>query len=576
MNNARRENKQFRIVAAFAVALVALSFSLTAPALAQSCTDSWTGADGNNQWNDPNNWSTGSVPGSSDSACVLLSGAAVNQTNNQDSVANLTLGSTDSFTLSNVPNTNNGFFVDGTFIVNNGQIIIPYNPSNQTGTNLALTSGGNVTLSGTGSIVITNGSGITGAGPGGTLVNQSTITGGGGIENDMALNNQSTGIINANVSGVPLIVGRIGSSTNTGLLEATGGGQLVMGSLLLNNVGGTIQASGANSYVLLEGEGAGGENFTGGTWTTANGGLIQVVDSTVLLDGTNGNTITNSGTIQVVDGAVHPGANIQGTINNTGSIQLLSKGSQFGINIPSGQTFTLSGSGSLTMGDGTSNAYNNNNNISGTGIFANQQLLQGTGSINNLGGFTNTGTVNANIPVGTNGLQLVIYRTGTTSNTGTLEATKGGGLFMQTVGIDNQGGTVKAVGKGSYVNLNAMTLSGGKISDSGGGVIYSEQGAIIDGATDGPVTITGAIQIPVSGNNGGGQFQGAVTNNGTIQGIGSGITNTGSIGTTNSGGITNSTSATIKMENAKYQFSLDVGRFPNMEKTLITIRAEDK
>ena len=516
MNNVGRHNKQFHIIVALVAALVALSFSLTAPALAQSCTDTWTGSDGNNEWSDPNNWSTGSVPGPNDSACVLLNGAAVNQYNNQDSVANLTLGSTDSFTLSNVPNTNNGFFVDGTFIVNNGQIIIPYNPSNQTGTNLALTSGGDVTLSGTGAIVITNGSGITGAGPGGTLVNQSTIMGGGWIQNGMALNNQSSGVINANVSGVPFLVGRIGNSTNTGLLEATGGGQLVMGSLTLNNVGGTIEASGANSYVQLEGEGAGGENFTGGTWTTANGGVVQIIDATVLLDGTNGNTITNSGTMQLVDGAPHPGGYFQGSFNNTGAIQILSKGSQFGINIPSGQTFTLSGSGSLTMGDGTSNAYNNNNTISGN-IFVNQQLVQGTGAIQHLNGFTNTGTVNANIPVGTNGLQLAIYSTGTSSNTGTLEATKGGGLFMQSETINNKGGTVKAVGKNSYVNLNAMTLSGGKISTSGGGLIYSEQGAIIDGATEGPVTSTATILIPVAGNNGGGQFQGAITNNGTIQ-----------------------------------------------------------
>jgi hypothetical protein len=107
-----------------------------------------------------------------------------------------------------------------------------------------------------------------------------------------------------------------GVSSNAGLLEATKGGQLVMGSLTLNNVGGTIKASGKNSYVLLGGAGEGGENFTGGTWTTADGGVIQVVDYTALFDGTNGNTITNSGTMQLVDGAPHPGGNFQGTFNN--------------------------------------------------------------------------------------------------------------------------------------------------------------------------------------------------------------------------------------------------------------------
>jgi hypothetical protein len=517
MNYVGQQSKQFHMVAVFAVALVALSFGLTAPAVAQSCTDSWTGADGNNEWSDPNNWSTGSVPGSSDTACVLLNGAAVNQYNNQDSVANLAIGSTDSFTLSNVPNTNNGFFVDGTFIINNGQIVIPYTTSNQTGTNLALTSGGNVTLSGTGSIVISSGSGISGAGPGGTLVNQSTITGAGNIENDITLNNTSSGVVNANQSSTPLYVGRfLAAGTNAGLMEATGGGQLVIGSIDLNNVGGTLSASGTGSSVTFAGQGEGGQTITGGTFTTSSGGVIYTDNSTTL-DGTNGNTITNAGTLILPAVGNNPGSSFQGAFNNTGSIQILSNASSgVGLNIPAGQTFTLSGSGSLTMGDGTSNAYNNNNSISGN-IFVNQQLVQGTGAIQHLNGFTNTGTVNANIPVGTNGLQLTIYSTGTTSNTGTLEATKGGGLFIQGEAINNKGGTVKAVGKNSYVNLNGMTLSGGKISSSGGGVIYNEGGALIDGATEGAVTSTATILVPAVGNNANGNFQGAVTNNGTIQ-----------------------------------------------------------
>ena len=78
-----------------------------------------------------------------------------------------------------------------------------------------------------------------------------------------------------------------------------------------------------------------------------------MVDGSALLDGTNGNTITNTGTMALVDGAPHPGGNFQGTFINNGTIQILSKGGSVGVNIPGGQTFTLTGSGSLTMGDGT-------------------------------------------------------------------------------------------------------------------------------------------------------------------------------------------------------------------------------
>ncbi|HEX8816144.1 MAG TPA: hypothetical protein VF753_11635 [Terriglobales bacterium] len=513
---ARRQTISLNILALTFAVIAALW--LAVPSLsAQSCTDTWTGADGNGAWNDGNNWSTHSVPGQNDAACIQLSKAAV-MFNANDTIAGLTLGSSDSLTIPSVTNASPSLNISGTSIVNNGSIVLSA-PVSFGAVAVTLSNSKTTTLSGKGTFTLnTTSLGTDALGGSALLKNESTINGAGSL--DMTVNNTSSGVINGTVPGFQLVFGRNqgqGASTNTGLIEATGGGQLAMGSLTLNNVGGTIMASGTNSQVQLEGEGQGGETFTGGTWTTANGGAIQVVDQSVLLDGTNGNTITNSGTMQWVDGASHPGGFVQGTINNTGIIQVLSQGNGVGIGIPSGQTFTLSGSGNLTMGDGTSNAYNNQPYISGSGIFANQQLLQGTGSINNLGGFTNSGTIDANIPPGTNGLQLVIYRDGTTSNTGTLEATKGGALFIQALAINNKGGSVKAIGKGSYVNLNGMTLSGGKISSSSGGVIYGEQGAVIDGATVGAVTNTASFLIPATGNNQGTSFQGAITNNGTVQ-----------------------------------------------------------
>jgi hypothetical protein len=349
-------------------------------------------------------------------------------------------------------------------------------------------------------------------------LNKSTIQGGGGF--DMTFSNATAGVINANESGVQLVVGRNqnqGASTNTGLMEATDGGQLAMGSLTLNNVGGTIKASGKNSYVQLEGEGQGGETFTGGTWTTVNGGAIQVVDSSALLDGTNGNTITNSGTMQLVDGAPHPGGNFQGTINNTGTIGILSKGNAVGLNIPGGETFTLTGTGNLTMGDGTANAYNNQDYISGATL-VNQQLIQGTGGIENLTGFTNSGTINANIPTGANNLQLVLGRAGASTNTGTIEASNGGVLVIGSTTINNVGGTIAASGTGSNVSLvgslgtSGLTITGGTLDGSGGGVIYGQGGSLLDGTTS-TVNNGGTTII----NNQDLQAQGTLNNSGTIQ-----------------------------------------------------------
>src|SRR5580704_10035737 len=508
-----QEEKWLRRFVLFVAAIVALSLAAATPAVAQ-CTDSWTGAGGNSNWSNGANWSNGMEPGNSDSVCIQKSGAAV-VLDVADGVADLTLGSSDSLTFPAVTNTNNGLNISGSSLTNSGQIILS-TPVSFGATSLGFSSSGTVTLSGRGTITL-NANSFGGDSIGGSakLLNQSTIQGAGGF--DMTFNNAKAGVINANESGVQLVVGRNqgqGASTNTGLMEATNGGQLAMGSLTLNNVGGTIKASGKNSYVQLEGEGQGGETFTGGTWTTANGGVIQVVDGSALLDGTNGNTITNSGTMALVDGAPHPGGNFQGTMMNNGTLQILSKGNGVGLGIPGGQTFTLTGTGSLTMGDGTSNAYNNQDYISGA-TFVNQQTVSGTGGILNLTGFTNSGIINANVPTGTNNLQLQLGRAGASTNTGTIEASNGGVLVIGSTTINNVGGTIESVGANSVVTTNGMTISGGTLSASGRGVFNDTQGTLLDGTTN-PVVVDGTLSIPPVGSNPGVAMQGTIKNTGTI------------------------------------------------------------
>ncbi|HSY99851.1 MAG TPA: hypothetical protein VK788_10160 [Terriglobales bacterium] len=517
MNRVRSQEKCFRRFVLLVAAMVAVSLAGATPALAQ-CTDSWTGGGGNDNWSNGANWSNGKEPGNTDNVCITLSGAAVLLDVN-GGIADLNMGGSDSLTLPTVTNASPSLNITGSSIANSGQIILSA-PVQFGSTLLSLSSTGTVTLSGRGTITLNaNSFGSDSIGGNGVLLNRSTIQGGGAI--DMTLDNASGGVINANESGVQLVVGRNQSkaSTNTGLLEATNGGQLAMGSLTLNNVGGTIKAAGKNSYVQLEGEFQGGETFTGGTWTTANGGAIQVVDTTALLDGTNGNTITNSGTMQLVDGAPHPGGNFQGTLMNTGTLQILSRGSGMGLNIPGGQTFTLTGTGNLTMGDGTNNAYNNQNYISG-GTFVNQQTVTGTGGILNLTGFTNSGTINANVPTGTNNLQLQLGRAGASTNTGTIEASNGGVLVVGSTTINNKGGTFEAAGTGSYVALvgslgtSGLTISGGTYTSSGGGVIYGGGGTTIDGTTD-AVTNSGTFIVNDGGNNI--NVQGTLKNTGTIE-----------------------------------------------------------
>ncbi len=521
MNYVRQQEERSYKFVLFVAALILLSLAGATSAVAQQCTDSWTGAGGDSNWSNGANWSNGMEPGNTDAVCIQKSGAAV-LLDVGDTIADLAVASGDSLTIPNVTNASPNLSIDGSSITNAGQIVLSPPVSFGT-TSLNLSSSGTVTLSGRGTITL-NANSFGGDSIGGSakLLNKSTIEGGGGF--DMTFSNATAGVINANESGVQLVVGRNqnqGASTNTGLMEATDGGQLAMGSLTLNNVGGTIRASGKNSYVQLEGEGQGGETFTGGTWTTANGGVIQVVDSTALLDGTNGNTITNSGTMQLVDGAPHPGGNFQGTMNNKGTLQILSKGNGVGLNIPGGQTFTVTGSGSLTMGDGTANAYNNQDYISGA-TFVNQQIVQGTGAILNLTSFSNSGTINANVPTGTNNLQLVLGRAGASTNTGTIEASNGGVLVIGSTTINNVGGTIESVGANSNVSLvgslgtSGLTISGGSYTTSGGGIIYGYGGTTFDGTTN-PVTNSGTFVIPYVGNPPNINAGGTLKNTGTIQ-----------------------------------------------------------
>jgi len=490
-----------------------LCLASTLPAAAQ-CTDSWTGSAGDNNWGTSANWSTGKVPGNSDSACIQTGGAGVSL-NVNGGVATLTLGSSDILTIPTVTNASPSLNIVGSLFSNSGQLILAP-PVSFGSAVLTFNSGGAVTLSGPGTIIMNSNSfGSSAIGGNASLLNMSTIQGAGSF--DMTFNNSSAGVINGNEPGFQLVIGRnqgLGASSNTGVIEATNGGQIAMGSLTINNVGGTIQAVGTGSSVSLVNEGQGGQTITGGTFTTSSGGVIYAGNSTTM-DGTNGNTITNKGTLAVSE--PQGGSSFQGTVNNSGTLQILPTANGVVLTIPSGQTLTLMGTGNVTMGDGTSNAYNNKGGWGG-GTLVNQQTIQGTGTILNLTSFTNSGTIDANIPVGPNSLVLQLGRAGASTNTGTLEATNGGVLQIGSTTINNVGGTISASGTGSSVQLvgslgtSGLTITGGTYNGSGGGLIYGEGGSLLDGTTS-TVTNIGAMAL-ISGDL---QVQGTMMNAGNIQ-----------------------------------------------------------
>ncbi len=406
-------------------------------------------------------------------------------------------------------------YINGS-IINQGTIAVNaltagtvlYVPSGETAT---LTGGGFVKLSSTGSDTATF------EGFQGTLINtNNTIEGNGFIG---STNNHLTfinnGIVDANVTGGVLYVSTSSTpsapTTNTGAFEATNGGILGI-QTIVDNQNGTILSSGIGSQVLLT---SNGTTIQGGTLnTTVDGTMGSAGGTSDTLDGSTHGAITNLGTFTVNDNS---NVNIVGTIVNQGTISIASVNNGATLNIPSGDTATLTGGGTVvlsTTGMGTANLngfqgtlINTNNTIEGEGII---------GSTNNHLTFINNGIVDANVTGGVLFVSTSSTPSAPTTNTGAFEATNGGILGIQTI-VDNQNGTILSSGAGSQVLLtsNGATIQGGTLNTTVGGTMGSAGGTsdTLDGSTYGAITNLGTFTV---NDNSFVYVNGSIINKGTI------------------------------------------------------------
>ena len=407
-----------------------------------------------------------------------------------------------------IPNNDGLAFGAGT-ITNKGTINLQSSGNNTqlviTGGNVTLTGSGNVTMSGnTDNSISVGTSGL-------TLTNvNNTISGAGEIGNStgMLFVNQTSGIVDA--SGGTLTINPFdsstttGSTTNTGLLEATAGGVLQLENTV-TNTGGTILATGTSggmtptaSTVELN-----AVSITGGTLTSSSGGVIESINVwSSSLPTLTGVTISSGSTLDIPnnDGLAF-GA---GTITNNGTINLQSTGNNTELVI-AGST-TLSGTGTVTMSNGADNI------ITGGGTFTNGETIQGGGDIGN-GDLTlvNNGTIDAN-----QATALTINPNGGTTNTNTMEATAGGTLHLLDYTINNNGGTILATGTGSVVTLDAVSISGGTLTSSSGGIFESVDTWSGSLPTLTGLTISSGSTLDIPNNDGLAFGAGTITNNGTI------------------------------------------------------------
>jgi len=457
--------------------------------------DNWNGGGGaNNNWSDNSNWSNGAPSGQS--VVIGLTTAATVEDDNA-SITALTLShSGDSVGLAN----NTTLTVSGN-ISNAGTISL-----NSGGNNTALDIGANLTLSGAGSVVLGTGGPnfITGA-SGTILTNASTISGGGGGSSDTVGNGNlvlaNTGTINANVSAANLYVSPGGASTNTGTLEATGGGQLVLNASSWTQSGAGKISAGTGSDVVL----VNGVSVTGGILTSTGTGFVA--------SGANQNvTLSNLTIAGTYDAQNNSTTYLSGTITNNGTINLQSAGNNTNLNLTANTTFA--GTGSVVLGTGGPNF------INGTAgdVLTNKETITGVGNIGE-GNLTlaNIGTINANIsPTVSTGALTLQPGTGGMTNIGTLEATNGGSLSFDGGAVTNTGGIIKAVGADTKGNAstvylgNSVSITGGTLTTSGAGVIdnAANQYAYLTNVTNnGTYNVLNNAETVISG---------TITNNGTI------------------------------------------------------------
>ena len=438
-------------------------------------------------------------------------------------------------TIFDLPNDYVVNFGAGT-ITNNGTINMQ-----SSGSGTWILVAGSTTLAGSGTVNMTNNASNEIFG-GGTLTNNETIQGGGTIgNNNLTLINTKTIDATGTITLDPN-----GGTTNTGTLEATAGGTLILDDAI-NNTGGTILATGTGSTVELS-----SVSITGGTLTSSSGGVFE----SVLTSGSTPsltNVTISAGTILNTpnDDVITFDA---GTITNKGTINLESSGSGTWIQING--AVTLAGTGKVVM------SANANNAILGTGTLTNDSTIEGEGNIGN-GQIVvnNEGTIEAN-ETGTHTPSTLFIDTttgGFTNNVGTKQGTLSvstkntidiegafnnynsstgeltGGIYKVTGTLEFNAGTLGIVTNDANITLTSAT---GKILNTNESDASALSG-FNDNASGGTFTVDSTTFTT------GGNF----TNSGTL-GVGSGAKF--AVGASGADSLTNFNSGTSTLTGGTY------------------------
>lgn len=436
-------------------------------------------------------------------------------------------------------------------IANSGVINVA--GARQTGnqTNLIIDSAG-VTLTGAGSINLVPGvpsqhgvgtSAIVGASGGGSVLTNmnNTLTGYGDIgQYGLTLINKAAGVINANAAAA-LTLDASSTTTNAGLIEATGAGGLVAAGAITNS--GTLLAKGGTLAITGALTNLAGSTLNGGVFEADANSTLSFTATTQIV--TDNATLILSGATSVIQGSA-PLESTLTSIRKAGTLEILG-----GRNWSS--SVGLSNAGALILGGGafTTASLTNIGRISGFGVLATTLTNTGTitvqshstlslagGRLTNLSGSTLTGGV---YNVATKGVLQLANNVSIVTLSATIDLTGAGATVQSlntatstqvslaaTLATIGSGGSLQITGADSFATANTLTnggmigLGGGTLSVAGlinsgsvggtgeviaSGALVNQAGGVIDGAGPGVLTLTAT---------------GAVTNAGTLEATGAG------------------------------------------------------
>ena len=403
---------------------------------------------------------------------IEADGGTINITHDHSSVINENLVEAINGGTINITNINNGDISGGgnagTQKADGGTINVHGGAANLSGGTIEAINGGTFDIFNGG---LNNAGGTAEAGSGGTF----DINGG--------LNNASGAKVEALAGGTVNIDG--GTVQNFGLIEALSGGIVTFddgatihnsgGAAIAALCGGTVNLNGTTVYNRngsIEADGIGaaimlaGAMIIGGTLETSAHGIIETVadSGNTTFDGV---TIAAGSNVQVSDDTtltLQDTFDCNGTVTNDGTITL-GQGGDAGI-IVNGN-ITLAGGGTVVLSGDTDSIVGTG---AGTNILHNANTIEGSGTI---GGddlvFINQacGIVDADMC----GHTLVLDTGYTVHNAGLLEATSGGTLEIDDNVCNTACGTISAAGHDSVVQLNGVTITGGTLETSCGGLI---------------------------------------------------------------------------------------------------------